>query len=248
MQAPNLPESETDEAFLKSVPRAVIFDLDGTLLYTLENLFESTNHALRAFGYKERSMDEIRSFVGNGVRVLMQRAMPAPAFNSAKLSADNQPNLCDKDFEACLAVFKEHYAKTMYEKTRPYDGVIEILETLRKSGAKRAVVSNKFDSAVKALCNKYFGDLLITSVGESETVRKKPAPDGVLKVMKELGCKPYECVYIGDSEVDIETAKNAEVECISVDWGYKDEEFLLAHGAKKIAHTPAELLDMILNR
>lgn len=234
MQNRDSCEPETSPAFLKRVPRAVIFDLDGTLLYTLENLYESTNFALRAFGFKERSMEEIRSFVGNGVRVLMKRALPAVDF-------------CDAEFERCLAMFKEHYAGTMYEKTRPYDGVVEVLEALKKSGVKRAVVSNKFDTAVKALCEKYFKDLLITSVGESETIRKKPAPDGVFKVIKDLECEPCECVYIGDSEVDLETAKNAGVECISVDWGYKDEEFLLAHGAKKIAHTPAELLDIILS-
>lgn len=210
--------------------KAVIFDLDGTLLYTLENLCESTNFALSHFGYKPRTLEEIREFVGNGVNRLIERAIPDGCANP--------------DFEACLKMFKEHYSKTMYEKTRPYDGVLAMLEELQKIGVKRAVVSNKFDAAVKELCARYFGSRVEIAVGECETVSKKPAPDGVLSVIKQLGCEGC-CVYVGDSEVDIQTAKNAGIPCISVCWGYKDEDFLIKHGAQKIVKTVDGLLEAL---
>lgn len=206
--------------------KSVIFDLDGTLLYTLENLHESTNLALKHFCYKERSLMEIRSFVGNGVQKLIERAIPDGLEN---------PN-----FESCLNLFKEHYSKTMYEKTSPYDGVISMLGDLQNRGIKCAVVSNKYDAAVKELCAKYFGDKITIAVGESSGVRKKPAPDSVFAVIKQLGCEGR-CIYVGDSEVDLETAKNANIPCISVSWGYKDREFLVSHGAEKIADSVQEL-------
>ena len=212
--------------------KTVIFDLDGTLLYTLENLYESTNYALAQFDYPLHTLGEIRAFVGNGVRKLIERAIP---------EGENNP-----DFEACLKIFKEHYSKTMYEKTRPYDGVIEMLKTLNSDGITCAVVSNKFDSAVKELCARYFGDLITTAAGECETIRKKPCPDGVLSVIKQLGCAG-KCLYVGDSEVDIETAKNAKLPCISVSWGYKDRDFLLQHGADIIADSVEELTNIIQN-
>lgn len=213
-------------------PDAVIFDLDGTLLYTLENLFESTNYALAKFGYQQRSIEEIRAFVGNGVKKLIERSIPG---------GENNP-----DFEDCLKIFKEHYSKTMYEKTRPYDGVLEMLKKLNNSGIACAVVSNKFDSAVKELCAHYFGTLIKTAAGECDDVRKKPCPDAVLKVVKLLGCKEGCCVYVGDSEVDIQTAKNAGLPCISVCWGYKDRDFLLQNGAQVIVDNVNELTKAIL--
>ncbi len=211
--------------------KAVIFDLDGTLLFTLENLYESTNYALKQFGYKERTLDEIRDFVGNGVRKLIERAIP---------DGENNPN-----FEKCLGIFKEHYSKTMYEKTRPYDGVVEMLKTLNQNGITCAVVSNKFDSAVKELCRHYFGDLIKTAAGECTDIRKKPCPDGVLKIIKQLNCQG-KCLYVGDSEVDIQTAKNANLPCISVCWGYKNKDFLIKNGAQNIVQTIDELKKTIL--
>lgn len=380
---------------------AVIFDLDGTLLYTLDNLHESVNYALNAYNLPPRTLKEIRSFVGNGVKKLMERAVYAakkpeepaadpslnteaysgqnnnPSLDAAShfeenndplsnielcrtqfiesgnpvgcnllhhsdenLTQDDNPSLnielcgtqfiepgnpagCNLshhsdenltqddnpssyaelskyDFEACLALFKEHYAKTMHTKTRPYDGIEELLRELGRHGVKCAVVSNKFDAAVKELCDRYFDGLLCAAIGEGESVRKKPAPDGVFKALAEIDSytkenitksvspalpkkrlsiasekesEPSEkntsfysalpfldgssaaeiqalqgVVYVGDSEVDIETAANAGLPCISVSWGYKDEDFLLAHGAKTVAHTPQELMQILLRQ
>ena len=211
--------------------KAVIFDLDGTLLYTLENLHKSTNFALEHFGYPKRSLEEIRNFVGNGVQKLIERALPDGIDNPV--------------FNQCLELFKKHYSQTMKEKTRPYDGIIDMLRTLNRSGIVCAVVSNKFDSAVKELCKRYFGDLITIAAGECEDVRKKPCPDGVLKIINQLGCGG-DCVYVGDSEVDIQTAKNAGLKCISVSWGYKDKDFLIQNGAQLIVGSVEELTKAIL--
>lgn len=208
----------------------VIFDLDGTLLYTLENLYESTNFALKKYGYPNRSIDDIRSFVGNGVEKLIERAVP--------------PGVEKEAVRDCLSDFKKHYTKTMYEKTRPYDGVMQMLDILNDNGIKCAVVSNKYDTAVKELCEKYFKNRIVCAVGERSDVRKKPYPDSVLKVIKELECK--NCIYVGDSEVDIQTAKNAKIPCISVSWGYKDRDFLVQNGAEKIADNTDTLTAWLL--
>ncbi len=211
--------------------KAVIFDLDGTLLYTLENLTESTNYALSYFGYKQYDINDIRNFVGDGVRKLIERTIPEGEANA--------------NFEACLKIFKEHYSKTMYEKTRPYDGIVEMLKTLNQNGITCAVVSNKFDSAVKELCIRYFGDLIKIANGECTGIRKKPCPDGVLNIVQKLDCT-NSCLYVGDSEVDVQTAKNAGIPCISVSWGYKDKNFLKEHDAKIIVDSIDELTTIIL--
>ena len=203
----------------------VIFDLDGTLLYTLENLYKSTNYALKKCGYSERKLEEIRNFVGNGVNKLIERSIPQGIENP--------------DFEKCVSVFKEHYSKTMEDDTHPYNGIIELLEKLNNDGIKCAVVSNKYDSAVKELCKKYFGSRILTAIGESLSIRKKPAPDTVLAVIKELGAK--NTVYVGDSEVDIQTAQNAKIPCISVTWGYKDSVFLVKNNAQILVNNVEEL-------
>lgn len=207
----------------------VIFDLDGTLLYTLEDLTESTNRALEHFGSEKRSLKEVRSFVGNGVKKLIERSLK-----------DGQKN---PRFQECLAYFKEDYAKNMYNKTKPYEGIPELLNTLEASGIKTAVVSNKFDLAVKELCKKYFPNNFQCVIGESEKVKKKPAPDSVLSVMKQLNAAPERTVYVGDSEVDIQTAQNAGIPCISVSWGYKDTEFLKENGAQVIVSTPRGFIE-----
>ncbi len=208
----------------------IIFDLDGTLLNTLDDLADSTNFALKYFGYPTRTIDEVRGFVGNGVAKLIERAIP-----------DGKAN---PDFEKCLELFKTNYAENMYNKTAPYDGIVNMLIALRQQGCKLAVVSNKFDAAVKELCDRYFRGLIDIAAGENESkgIKKKPAPDAVLSVVDRLCAKIDDCVYIGDSEVDIMTAKNSKMPCISVDWGFKSREFLIEHGAEIIISSAEELL------
>ena len=209
----------------------IIFDLDGTLLNTLEGLKNSTNFALKKFNSPEITLEQTRSFVGNGVRKLIERAIP---------NGEQNP-----DFEKCLNTFKEHYSKTMYQKTVAYDGIEDMLTELKKRGVKTGVVSNKFDTAVKELCKNYFDGLIIVAIGESPNVRKKPAPDSVLKAMKILGTKPENTLYVGDSDVDIQTAKNSNLKSVGVTWGFRDRELLEKEGADFIINTPCELLELI---
>lgn len=209
--------------------KAVIFDLDGTLLNTLDDLADSTNYALSKFGYPTRTIDEVRQFVGNGVAKLIERAIP---------EGKNNPN-----FEKCLAIFKENYAQNMYNKTAPYNGIIEMLSNLKSKGIKIAVVSNKFDLAVKELCKKYFEGFIDFAAGENEAqgIKKKPAPDTVISVLKEFNFASEDAVYVGDSDVDIMTAKNSKMPCISVTWGFRDEKFLLENGATILINAPSEI-------
>lgn len=209
--------------------KAVIFDLDGTLLNTLDDLADSTNYALSRFGYPTRTIDEVRQFVGNGVAKLIERAIP---------EGKNNPN-----FEKCLAIFKENYAQNMYNKTAPYNGIIEMLSNLKSKGIKIAVVSNKFDLAVKELCKKYFEGVIDFAAGENEAqgIKKKPAPDTVISVLNEFNFDSEDAVYVGDSDVDIMTAKNSKMPCISVTWGFRDEKFLLENGATILINAPSEI-------
>ena len=209
----------------------IIFDLDGTLLNTLEGLKNSTNFALKKFNCPEITLEQTRSFVGNGVRKLIERAIQ---------NGEQNP-----DFEKCLNTFKEHYSKTMYQKTVAYDGIEDMLTELKKRGVKTGVVSNKFDTAVKELCKNYFDGLIIVAIGESPNVRKKPAPDSVLKATKILGAKPENTLYVGDSDVDIQTAKNSNLKSVGVTWGFRDRELLEEEGADFIINTPCELLELI---
>lgn len=209
--------------------KAVIFDLDGTLLNTLDDLADSTNYALSRFGYPTRTIEEVRQFVGNGVAKLIERAIP---------EGKNNPN-----FEKCLAIFKENYAQNMYNKTAPYNGIIEMLSNLKSKGIKIAVVSNKFDLAVKELCKKYFEGFIDFAAGENEAqgIKKKPAPDTVISVLNEFNFAPEDAVYVGDSDVDIMTAKNSKMSCISVTWGFRNEKFLLENGATILINAPSEI-------
>ena len=209
----------------------IIFDLDGTLLNTLEGLKNSTNFALKKFNCPEITLEQTRSFVGNGVRKLIERAIQ---------NGEQNP-----DFEKCLNTFKEHYSKTMYQKTVAYDGIEDMLTELKRKGIKTGVVSNKFDTAVKELCKNYFDGLIIVAIGESPNVRKKPAPDSVLKAMEILGAKPENTLYVGDSDVDIQTAKNTNLKSVGVTWGFRDRELLEEEGADFIINTPCELLELI---
>lgn len=209
-----------------------VFDLDGTLLDTLEDLYLATNSALESHSMPRRSRDEVRMFVGNGVEMLIRRAVPS--------CTDEETTL------AVLADFKTTYAAICEDHTRPYDGILDMLRALREKGIRVAVVSNKFDAATKQLCQKYFGDLVEVAIGERTGVRKKPAPDTVYEALKELGMTATGAVYIGDSDVDIQTARNCGMPCISVTWGLRDKDFLLQSGAEILVDTPERLLGVII--
>lgn len=209
----------------------IVFDLDGTLLNTLDDLMDSVNHALESCGYPSRSYEEVRSFVGNGVRLLVERAMPKSAGRKET----------DRVFEA----FAAHYNANMENKTRPYDGVKELLAAVKTRGIKTAIVSNKYDSAVKELAKRLFKGTIDTAIGESETVAKKPAPDGVLKALAELGARKETAVYVGDSDVDAMTAKSSGLRFIGVTWGFRDRELLESFEPFAIIDSPAELLEKI---
>ena len=207
--------------------RAVVFDLDGTLLDTLEDLYRALNTALQHFGFPPRTRDEVRRFVGNGVERLVRRALPASTEEAATGEV--------------LAYFKTVYAAVCEEHTAPYDGIPDLLSRLRRQGIRTAVVSNKFDAATKQLCRQYFGDTVEIAVGESPDHRKKPAPDTVLAALAALDIPVTHAVYVGDSEVDIETALNVGMDCITVTWGFRDINFLRNQGATVLVGSPDEL-------
>lgn len=213
--------------------KGVLFDLDGTLLDTLEDLYQSVNAALAACGFPERTRMEVRSFVGNGVRNLMVRSVP-----------DGEEN---PKFEECFQKFREHYAAHLNDHTAPYAGIMELLAELKEKGIPTAVVSNKSDAAVKELCRETFEDLVPMAIGESERVKKKPAPDTVIEAAAGIGVPLKDCVYVGDSEVDLATAENAGIPCISVSWGFRDKELLESLGAKTLLDTVPELRDCLLD-
>ena len=212
--------------------KLAVFDMDGTILDTLEDLKDSTNFALEKCGYPTRSYDEVRRFVGNGIRKLIERAVPE--------------GLTVEQIDRVHEVFTEHYKVHCADKTKAYDGIKPLLEKLRASGVKTAVVSNKADYGVQELCKEYFDGLFDYAVGEREGIRRKPAPDAVNEALRVLGIDRSEAVYIGDSDVDFETAKNAELPCISVLWGFRDEEFLREKGATLFVRDPAEIYDIIM--
>ena len=207
-----------------------IFDLDGTLLDTLGDLAASVNYALRTHGMPEHSIDDVLRFVGNGVRKLMQRAVP-----------DGESN---PDFEATFATFRQHYLAHSLDTTRPYDGIPGTLEALKARGCRLAVVSNKMMAATQELCRHFFPDTIEVAIGEHEAegIRRKPAPDTVFAALRRLGVGKEGAVYVGDSDVDIQTAANAGLPCISVLWGFRDRDFLIQHGAKTFISAPSELL------
>ena len=209
---------------------AYIFDLDGTLLDTLGDLAASVNYALRTHGMTGHTIDDVRRFVGNGVRKLMERAIPDGASNP--------------DFEATFATFRQHYMTHSFDTTKPYDGIPETLEALKSKGCHLAVVSNKMMAATQELCRHFFPDTIEVAIGENEAegIRKKPAPDTVIAALRQLGVGQEGAVYVGDSDVDIETARNSGLPCISVLWGFRDRDFLLQHGAKTFISAPLELL------
>ena len=216
--------------------KVYIFDLDGTLLDTLADLAASTNYALRKHGMPEHSIDDVRRFVGNGVRKLMERAVPDGADNPL--------------FDEAFATFRQHYMEHSLDTTRPYDGIPETLAALKARGCRLAVVSNKMMAATQELCRHFFPDTIEVAIGEDEAhgIRKKPAPDTVFEALKTLGVSRVgasdglSAVYVGDSDVDIQTAANAGLPCISVLWGFRDRDFLIQHGAETFISAPSELL------
>lgn len=209
--------------------KTVIFDLDGTLLNTLLDLKESTNFALCAFGYPERTLDEIRYFVGDGVRKLIERAVPQGC----------------KNIEECVEVFKKHYEENMHNNTVSYNSIEMTLRTLKSNGLKIGVVSNKFDLAVKELCQKYFDGLIDIAIGQGGEVPPKPSPFGVFKAIKELDADISSTIYVGDSEIDVQTAQNAKIPCIGVTWGYRGRAYL--EDADFIIDEPCEIINIWKN-
>lgn len=211
--------------------KAIIFDLDGTLLDTLEDLKNAVNAALRHCNMPERTLDEVRCFVGNGIRTLMKRAVP---------DGESNPR-----FEEAFDYMKEYYDIHCKDNTRPYDGIIELLDELKARGYIMAIVSNKVDSAVKELSKEHFDKYMTSAIGEMEGIARKPAPDTVIKALKECNITAKDAIYVGDSDVDIATAKNSGLKCISVSWGFRDVDFLRAHGAATIIYEPLQLLNII---
>lgn len=205
-----------------------IFDLDGTLLNTLADLASSTNYALRQYGMPEHSVDDVRRFVGNGVGKLIERAIPE--------------GLANPQYEDVLATFRKHYMLHSLDTTAPYPGIELLLHSLRSHGCNVAVVSNKFYNATVELCRHFFADTVEVAIGERENIRRKPAPDTVFEAMRQLGVSGEDTVYVGDSDVDVATARNSGIPCISVLWGFRDRDFLIEHGATTFVNTPEDIL------
>lgn len=210
---------------------AVIFDLDGTLLNTLYDLADAVNWALEKYGQPKRSLEEVRAFVGNGLRNLMTQAVP-----------DGEENPV---FESLFEFFREYYKSHCNVKTMPYEGILDLMKELKGRGVKMAIVSNKIDAGVKELNAIHFAEYVDIAIGEREGIGRKPEPDSVNEALRLLGVNKEHAVYVGDSDVDIQTAKNAEVRCISVSWGFRDEAFLMEHGAGLMIDRPLELLEYL---
>ena len=213
--------------------QAVIFDLDGTLLNTLDDLATAVNWALRQNGMAERTIDEVRRFVGNGVRRLIEQAVPEGT-DEARL-------------ERTFADFKRYYVAHCQDKTCLYPGIDDMLNGLKARGHRMAIVSNKLQAGVDELYDRYFRDSVEVAVGERPGIARKPAPDMVHAALGALGIGHTDAIYVGDSDVDLLTAHNSGLPCISVLWGFRDKDFLLAHGATTLAETPADVLRLLKN-
>ena len=209
----------------------LIFDLDSTLLDSLDDLTDSINYTLNKLNYPLRTKEEIRSFAGNGIEKLLELSVPE------KTSYDK--------FAKCLFIFKEYYSKNLMNKTKPYDGIMDLLKTLKEKNIKMAIVSNKFQEGVTDLNNYLFSEYIQVAIGKSPDMRKKPYPDSVLKAIDDLGSSKEECLYIGDSEIDIKTAKNANLKSVGVTWGFRNKKVLESLDADYIIESPEELLNII---
>ena len=211
--------------------KAVLLDLDGTVLDTIDDLADSVNHAMTSLGFPARPVSEVMAIAGNGPRDLIRRCLPKIA--------------TDSEFEECLKRFKAHYETNKTNKTAPFDGIIDALNDLKANGYKVALVSNKHDDAVRDLAKNYFGDIIDFSTGSSDVVPKKPAPDMVKIALKELSATESEAVFVGDSEVDVQTAKNAGLPCIAVTWGFRGKDILINAGATIFIDATSELLSAV---
>jgi len=234
-----LEQSRRDKTISKLTGRnTIIFDLDGTLMDTLQDLHLSTNYALQTCGYRERTIDEVRQMVGNGIRMLIHRAMPKEITN-------NETPESRKAEEECLRAFEEHYLEHCQDNTNLYPGIQDLLVSLKEEGYQMAIVSNKLQAGVTELHEKWFKDTIDVAIGESEGVQKKPAPDMVELALRQLGVSADDAIYIGDSDVDIQTAANSGLPCISVLWGFRSKEFLSKHGSTLMVEKPDDILDIL---
>ncbi len=211
--------------------KLLIFDMDGTILNTLDDLTDTTNYALMQHKLPTHTLEEVRMMVGNGLAVLIEKAVPEGSDQVLK----------DKVLATYLSYYKEHCA----DKSRPYEGICEMIQKARDMGYKTAVVSNKTDAAVQSLCEDYFKGLFDASIGDKEGVRRKPYPDGVEAVLEMLKVDKTDAVYIGDSDVDIMTAKNSGLDLIGVSWGFRGRDFLKEHGAQIIIDRAEQIFDFI---
>ena len=212
----------------------VIFDLDGTLLDTLDDLAAAFNYAMQQQGFKTYNREEVRGFVGNGIRKAFERAL------GADINADELENF--------ICLFKNFYIEHLHEKTKPYDGILDMLSELKKMKYKTGIVSNKYDAAVQVLHRDYFAGLIDAAIGEGGNIRRKPYPDGIIKIAGLLGSKLDNIIYAGDSEVDAKTAENCTIPCISVLWGFKEKDYLIKYGAKIFAEKPMDIVDYLKNK
>jgi len=216
--------------------KAVVFDLDGTLLDTLKDLTDADNYMLSSLGFPPVSEKQVRSYMGNGIKQLIRLSIP---------DGENNPR-----FSEAYNLYLSRYIPHADDTTRPYDGIEKLLSALKESGVKIAVVSNKNHTATEALCKKHFGGIIDVAIGENEEagVRKKPFPDTVFFALERLGVGAEDAVYVGDTEVDILTAKNSGLKCICVGWGFRDYSYLLGAGATKIAENPSALLKLLTEK
>ena len=208
--------------------KTVIFDLDGTLLDTLGDLSSSVNYALRQHGLSERSKADVRRFLGNGIRRLVEQSVPE----------GTSPSMTEEVFQT----FRQYYLEHSLDETAPYEGIMELLHQLHGMNVATAIVRNKLDPAVKELHQHFFSDTIRVAIGESSSIRRKPAPDMVDECIRLLGCDRQSCLYVGDSEVDLHTARNASLPCCSVSWGFRDKKQLIEAGATTIIDRPEELM------
>lgn len=212
--------------------KAVIFDMDGTILNTLEDLKNATNYSLRQFGMPERSLEEVRMFVGNGIRKLVERAVPS--------------GTSEEKIAQVFDVFLEYYEIHSADNTSPYPGILELVEKLKKSGIKTAVSTNKADVPAQELGREYFNGIFDLIVGQQDGLKVKPAPDSVNKILSILDIQKKDAIYIGDSDVDVQTAKNSGLDFIGVSWGFRGREFLEKNDAKNIVDNANEILDLVI--
>ena len=210
--------------------KAIVFDLDGTLLNTLDDLHMSVNYTMKKFNCPTLEKNQVRALLGNGIKYMINGALP---------------ELRRGEIDEILPVFKEYYDIHKDDNTAPYDGVIKMLELVKKAGYKTAIVSNKYDQAVQQLKDGLFGGYIDFALGQVDGIASKPAPDGVWLALEKLGVSKDEAVYVGDSEVDLLTAKNSELRCIACSWGFRDKEELIIHGATEIIDEPSQLLKVL---